>query len=184
MTYDQIEILVFQIVLPAVALGDLTLVQRMPYRLVGHLGNTRDTGDIIQFVYHTGVNGEGAASQFLSKAQCQERTQVAGMMQTRMLGVFDHLLIQFIHTTGDGLYQSTTTYYHVEIHLKALCLDFFYDRLTAVVKLIHDKGVAAEFFKRMVDGGMHQQILILEDSYFRRNHSRVNSKYFHKVLCY
>ena len=62
MTYNQVEILVTQVVLPAVTLGNLTLVERMPDGLVGHLGESGDAGDIIQFIHHTRINGESAAA--------------------------------------------------------------------------------------------------------------------------
>ena len=175
-TDDQILLLVFQTVLSAVALGDLPLVQGVPNRLVGHLGQTSDASHVVELVHNAWVNGEGATSLNLSGyAQRDERPQVAGMVQTGVLGILDHLVVQFVDAAFDGFHQSAATHHHVEIHSVSLTLQFLQNLFLPIVELVHDKRIAAQFFERVVQRGVHQQLLVFKDPHLGRDHSRINS---------
>ena len=188
-TDDQILLLILHTVLATVPLGYLALVQGVPDGLVGQFGQTGDARHVVEFVHDSRIDGEGSAALDLTgDAQRYQRTQVTGMVQPRVACVLNHLVVQFVHTAFDGLHQTATTHYHVEVHRVALTLNLLHDLLPAIVKLVHDERIATQLLKRMVQCGVHQQLLVLEDSHFRRDHSRINSQYFHrsnrfKFLC-
>ena len=182
---DQILLLVLHTVLTAITLGYLTLVQRMPDGLMGQFGQSRDACHIVEFVYNARIDGEGAAAfDPAGNAQCHQRPQVAGVVQSRMARVFNHLVVQFVHTTLDRFHQTATAHDDIEVHGAALALKFLKHLFLAIVKLVHDERIAAQFLERVVERGVHQQLLVSEDSHLRRDHPRIDGQYFHSSIHY
>ena len=98
-----------------------------------------------------------------------------GTVVAWVLGIFNHIIIKFVYTALDGLYQSTATNNNIKVHGVALSFNLFKNFFFAIVELIHDERISAKFFERMVERGVHQQLLVLKDSHLGRNHSRINS---------
>ena len=182
-TDNKVLLLVFHAVFAAVSLGNLALVQGVPDGLMGQLRQAGNTCHVVELIYYAWVNGEGTAALNLAGyTQRYQRTQVAGVMQSWVPRVLNHLLVQLIYAALYRLHQASATHDNVEVHLVALSLKLLQNLSLAVVEFVHDERIAAQFFERVVKRGVHQQLLVLEDSHFSRNHSRVNGKYFHSHL--
>ena len=150
---DQILLLVLHTVLTAITLGYLTLVQGMPDGLMGQFGQSRDACHIVEFVYNARIDGEGAAAfDPAGNAQCHQRPQVAGVVQSRMARVFNHLVVQFVHTTLDRFHQTATAHDDIEVHGAALALKFLKHLFLAIVKLVLRKN-------KVLANGLHPIML-------------------------
>ena len=106
------------------------------------------------------------------------------MVQTGVHGVLDDFLVELVDAALYGLHQSAATHDDVEVHRDALAQEFLGDLLFAVVVFVHDEGIATELLVGVVEGGMHEQLLIVKHSYLGGNHPRIDCKYLHSIVKY
>ena len=152
---DECLLFVFYAVFTTVSFGNLPLVQGVPDGLMRHLRQTRNAGYIIKFIHHTGVNGEGTTAwNLLGQTQGEQRPKVTGMVHTGMTGVFNHLVVQFIHTALNRLHQTTAAHHHIEVKLVSVPFQLLNKLLPTIGELIHDERVLTQFVEGVVNGGM------------------------------
>ena len=97
------------------------------------------------------------------------------MMQARVSGVFDNLVVKFIDTTFYRFQQSSATHHDVEIHFESLSFYFFNEFLFSIVELVHDVRVPTQFLVWVVYAGMHNNFFVDKDTHLGRYHSWIYS---------
>ena len=60
----QVLFFVFHTMFLAIALGYLTLVERMPYCLMWYFWHSRDTGNVFKFINHTWIDRKSTTTRY------------------------------------------------------------------------------------------------------------------------
>ena len=182
MADDEVQVFVVLANLLGEAAGDGSLVQGVPDADAVHQWRPADAGVVVQLVDDAGVGDERAAARYrLGYLVGYQTAQVAGMIvhgDARM-GVVEHLLVDFVHTTGNGLHQSATTYHGVELQGHAHALQLVEHQLLAVVELLNHIVEARQLLVRMADASQHQWLLVFIDGHLGRCGAGVDGKNQH-----
>ena len=138
---DEVQVFILLAYLLGKATGDGTLVQGMPDADASHERRTADTGIVVQLVDNARISNKRAATgNGAGNIVGNETTQIAGVIvhgDARM-SVVEHLLIDFIDATGNGLHQTATSDDGIELQRHAYALQLVKHKLAAVGKLLDD----------------------------------------------
>ena len=119
MTDNQIQVLIALAYLVSKTSGNGALVQGVPDTDTIHQGRTADTRIIVEFIHHTWVGNKRATTRNglcnIIGYQTSKVTRVV-MHRNTIIGIIEHLLVNLIYTTGDGLHQTAATNNSFELH--------------------------------------------------------------------
>ena len=172
---DEVQVLVALAVLLGIAAGDGALVQGVPDALALEHGQTADAGIIVQFVGHDGIGDVAGATQALGNLIGDDTTQVACVLVFAGIGGLNHVLINGINTTGQGLGQAAAGDNGIKFYRDSSILQLVQNHFTAEVKLVSNLGKWGQLLGCMADNFNQAGLAVLNDSHLSGGRSGIDN---------
>ena len=172
---DEVEVFIAAADLLGITAADGALVEGMPDADAVHQGRATDAGKGRQLVYHTRVGDEGTATGYHACYLVgHDAAQVAGVFVDGLTCVVEHLLIDFVHTTRDGLGETATAYHSLEEIVDVHALELVDDELAAEIILVGDFVKLRQLFHRVANGAQHDGGGVLIHGYLGRGRAGID----------
>ena len=99
---------------------------------------------------------------------------------TTVQRIFNHLIINLVHSTSNGLYEPSATNHCIKFQRNIGALQFVEYQLATEILLLGNGVKRCQFFCGMGDVAKQNRLLIFVDSHLSGCRTRINYQYFHR----
>ena len=143
------------------------LIECMPHTVARHVGTTTDARFGTHFIHNYRIGNEGFAMFYLT-GECSRdvATQIADVLSDGCACVVEHLRVDAIDASRNGVRETATSHNGIEIKRNL----FFFERLHNFVltqwELVKTRGILLQFVRRVANITEQHRTFVFVDCHF------------------